>query len=210
MNLLLIRHALPLRASSSDGEFVDPALDPRGHEQARRLAEYLAEEDIDAIYSSPMRRAQQTADPLADTLGMAVVLEPDVAESDTRATEYIPQEELVAAGDPRWRDGFSATEWPSSYEPLETFHARITTGINRVISRHPRQTVAVFCHSGVIARYTSAILDHPWEQTGFSMPLYTSITRLTASSREGGWRMIVSLNEIPHLRGTGLPTGALA
>jgi broad specificity phosphatase PhoE len=210
MKLLLIRHALPRRTRSVGDEFVDPDLDPVGHEQARRLAGYLADEEIHAIYSSPMRRARQTAAPLADALGLEVVVEPDVAECDTLATEYVPQEELLASGDPRWRDGLSASDWPSYYEPLETFHPRIMAGIDRVISRHSGETAAVFCHGGVIARYTSAILDHPWERTGFFFPLYTSITRLTASSKPGGWRMIVSVNEIPHLRGTGLPTGELS
>lgn len=206
MNLILIRHARPLRAEVTEG-FVDPDLDPIGHEQAHHLAEYLASEEIHALYASSMRRAQQTAAPLAAALGLDVHIEPDVTENDTRATSYVPAEDLVASGDPRWRDGFSASEWPDSYEPLETFHARIIAGMDRIIAAHPGQTVAVVCHGGVIARYTSTILDHPWEQTGFFFPLYTSITRIRAW-REG-WRMIVTVNETPHLRGTGLPTGAL-
>jgi probable phosphoglycerate mutase len=205
MELLLIRHAMPLAVTMSEG-FADPDLDPRGHAQAGLLAEYLRSEPISTIYASSMRRAQQTAEPLARALGMEPIIAPAVTENDTRARHYVPAEELKAAGDPRWRDGLSATDWPDYYEPLDTFHERVVSGIDAMIARHPDEVVAVFCHSGVIARYTAAVLRLPWEQTGFFYPLYTSISRLQ------GWesgRMIVTVNETPHLRGTGLPTGAL-
>jgi probable phosphoglycerate mutase len=206
VNLLLIRHALPLRHEVVDG-YADPGLDPIGHQQAERVGEYLASERIDAIYASSMRRAQETAAPLAAALGLEIHIEPGVTESDTLAKDYVPAEDRKAAGDPSWRDGLSASEWPEYYEPLEQFHERIISGMDRIIGNHRSQTVAVFTHSAVIARYTSAILGHPWEQTGFFYPLYTSITRIIAS--RAGHRMIETVNETPHLRGTGLPTGAL-
>jgi probable phosphoglycerate mutase len=205
MELLLIRHAMPERVTTTEG-FADPDLEPRGRAQAERLAEYLRSEPITTIYASSMRRAQQTAEPLAKELGIVPIIEPAVTENDTRAKHYVPAEDLKAAGDPRWRDGLSATDWPDYYEPLDTFHERIVTGIDAMIERHPDEVVAVFCHSGVIARYTAAVLRLPWEQTGFFYPLYTSISRLAGGPRG---RMIVTVNETPHLRGTGLPTGAL-
>ncbi|MGY1746509.1 histidine phosphatase family protein [Blastococcus sp. SYSU D00695] len=207
MRLLLIRHGLPLRVTSSDGP-ADPDLDPRGWAQAEVLAEYLRQEPITAIYASSMRRAQQTAEPLATLLGLAPVIEPAVAESDVRASHYVPAEELKAAGDPGWHMGSSASTWPDYYEPFEQFHERVITGIDGIIARHPGddEVVAVFCHGGVIGRYTATKLGLPWEQVYFFYPLYTSITRLV------GWptgTMIETLNETPHLRGTGLPTGAI-
>src|SRR5262249_24528790 len=48
----------------------DPGLTPLGREQAQRLADWLAHEKVDVILSSPKRRAQETAAPLADTLGL--------------------------------------------------------------------------------------------------------------------------------------------
>jgi broad specificity phosphatase PhoE len=206
MELLLIRHGLPQRVDGGDG-FADPGLDAAGVEQANRLADHLRAERIDAIYASSMRRAQQTAQPLAEMLGLPVVIDPAVAENDVRASHYIPQEELRAAGDPRWRDGFSASEWPDYYEPLETFHERIVSGLEAIMARHRGEVVAVFCHGGVIARYTASIVGQPWESTGFFYPHYTSITRLTAASTSQVW--MVTANETPHLRGTNLPTGGI-
>ena len=61
MKLILIRHGLPVRSDSS----ADPPLAPQGARQAGQMARWLKDEGIDALYSSPMRRARETADPLA-------------------------------------------------------------------------------------------------------------------------------------------------
>ncbi len=60
MELLLIRHALPIRREFVDGP-ADPDLSLDGHAQAQHLATYLSSEHLDAIYASPLRRARQTA-----------------------------------------------------------------------------------------------------------------------------------------------------
>src|ERR687898_735184 len=101
MEMLLVRHARPLRAESIDGP-ADPGLSPLGRRQADALAAWLAPEAIDAIYTSPLRRALETAAPLAIALGVDPVPEPALAEYDADAMAYIPIEELKAAGDPRW------------------------------------------------------------------------------------------------------------
>ena len=61
----MIRHGLPVRRETTDGSPADPELDTAGQEQAQRLARWLAPEGIDAVYVSPMRRALETAAPLA-------------------------------------------------------------------------------------------------------------------------------------------------
>ena len=63
MELLLIRHALPVRRELDEGSPIPSCAD--GHAQAEHLARYLADERFDAIYASPLRRAHQTAEPLA-------------------------------------------------------------------------------------------------------------------------------------------------
>ena len=68
-----------------------------------RLANYLATEKIAAIYSSPMKRAVQTAEPLAQTTGLPISIVDEVAEYDRLSNEYIPIEELRAANDERWQ-----------------------------------------------------------------------------------------------------------
>ena len=104
MELLLIRHALPLRIENSDGSPADPALSEIGQEQARQLAHGLRGEKLDVLYASPLRRAHETALPLAHAAGLEIELEPGVREFDPDAATYIPMEELKETDYERWRE----------------------------------------------------------------------------------------------------------
>lgn len=187
MELLLIRHALPLRIDEGDVHGpADPDLSAAGHEQAEALAAWLAHEAIDALWSSPMRRAVQTAAPVARRLGLEPTVDEGLAEFDKDAGSYIPIEELKAAGDPRWNE---VPERP------EHFVAVVVDAIERIVAAHPRQRVAVVCHGGVINAYTGHVLR--LADPLFFLPHYTSISRVLAAST--GERSIGSLNEAAHL-----------
>jgi probable phosphoglycerate mutase len=201
MELLLIRHALPVRRELDEGA-ADPELAADGAQQAKRLAQYLAGESLDAVYTSPLRRAVQTAEPVAERQGVDVILVEDVAEWDRTSSEYVPVEELKAANDPRWH-AMLAGEWGAD-ETIEQFMLRVVDGLERLIAAHRGERIAVVCHGGVINGYVSHVLGLP-DATGFFYPNYTSIHRIAAAS--SGERSIVTLNETPHLRGTGLPMG---
>jgi probable phosphoglycerate mutase len=203
MELLLIRHALPIRRELDEGR-ADPELSEAGHQQAAHLARYLDDETIQAIYASPLLRARQTAAPLAEAQKLTIELEDDVAEYDRDATWYVPVEELKAAGDPRWQEMLDGT-WHASLDidPFE-FRDRATNGIERIIAANPGRKVAIVCHGGVINAYLTRILDLD-DPTGFFYPNYTSIHRVMAA--RSGERSILTLNETAHLRGTGLPIG---
>ncbi len=188
MELFLIRHALPIRVDEgTNAGPADPALAPLGHRQSRALAEWLAEDRVDAIWSSPMRRALETAAPLADRLSLPVVVDDGLAEFDRDAASYIPLEELKAANDPRWME---VPEQP------EHFRAVVVEAVERVVSAHPGQRVAIVCHGGVINAYAAHVLGI--EDPLFFLPTYTSVSRVFAAST--GQRSIGSLNEAAHVR----------
>lgn len=204
MQLLLIRHALPLRVEGAEGP-ADPDLSEIGHAQARHLAEYLTDpatgEQIDALYTSPMRRAEQTAAPLAVALGRAAVVDDDLAEFDRDANEYVPLEELKATGDPRYLELVGGGE--AADPEFEQFRIRALAAVGRIVAAHPGEHVAVVCHGGVINVVAAAVLgiDTPM----FFAPDYTSISRIAAA--RSGERSILTLNETPHLRTTDLHRG---
>jgi broad specificity phosphatase PhoE len=194
MELLLVRHARPLRVESLDGP-ADPPLSPLGERQAAVLAAWLADpvsERIDAVYTSPLRRAAETAAPLAAALGLDARPEPALAEYDAEAMAYIPIEELRAAGDPRWK------ELPPD---IEGFQSRVMEGVDRLCAAHPAQRAVLVCHGGVINVIVSSVLG-----LGASMlflPGYTSVSRVLVAS--SGPRSLASLNEMAHLRVAGVP-----
>jgi probable phosphoglycerate mutase len=202
MELLLIRHALPVRRELDEG-VADPELSEAGHAQAAHLADYLAPERIDAVYASPLQRARQTAAPLAAALGLPVAIEDDVAEWDRNSNEYVPIEELKAANDPRWQ-AMLRGEWTVHDESPDEFHGRVVSAVERLVEAHSGQRIAIVCHGGVINGYLSEVLGLGVNQ-GFFYPNYTSIHRVAAA--RSGERSIVTVNETSHLRLTGLPMG---
>ncbi|MEN3271521.1 MAG: hypothetical protein V7636_282 [Actinomycetota bacterium] len=196
VELLIIRHGLPVRIDDAGGP-ADPELSKEGHEQARRLADWLRHETITAIVTSPMRRARQTAVPLAEAFGLAPVVDDELAEFDRGQHFYVPIEELKAARDPRYEALMRGEHLDSEVDPF-TFRDVVTVAVERVIEGNRGGTVAVVCHGGVINAYASHVLGIEFPL--FFQPHYTSVNRFLASS--GGHRSVASLNEIGHLRGT--------
>lgn len=197
-----MRHALPQRIELAEGS-ADPSLSDAGREQAERLADYLASEDISAVYASPLRRAAETVAPLAARLGVPVTTIDGVAEWDRDASEYVPVEELRDSGDSRFAD-ITRHAW-SDLALIEPFRDRVVAAIDALVATHPGQRIVIGCHAGVVNVYLGEVLGLPIDRRGFHYPNYTSVHRVAAS--RSGVRTIVTVNETPHLRHTGLPMG---
>ena len=193
MDLILVRHGLPERVVAQTGP-ADPNLSETGRRQADALGHYLAKEQIDAIWTSPMNRARETAHPLAQRLNLVPVVHDGIAEWDRESAEYIPIEELKATNDPRWH-ALQTGEWTGNIDPRE-FQAGVVAAIDEIIRTHTGQRAVVVCHAGVIGTYLAHILELD-KPGGFFHPEYTSIHRVIASSR--GHRTIQTLNELTHL-----------
>jgi broad specificity phosphatase PhoE len=195
VEIVLVRHALPLRVELESG-IADPELGAEGHEQAAKMAAYLGTEDIEAIFVSPLRRAIETARPLEQRLGITAEVVDGVAEFDRNSREYVPMEELRAANDPRW-EKLMRGEWEGSDGDPNEFKTRVVQSIEDIIVQNPGGRVVVVCHGGVINQYLAHVLQIE-TQVGFFYPQYTSIHRVAAS--RSGKRSIVSINETAHLR----------
>ncbi|MEO2113220.1 MAG: histidine phosphatase family protein [Acidimicrobiales bacterium] len=207
MELLLVRHALPVRVvNSATGVVTKPVLSDLGWRQAQAVADWLTgtlpggppAEQVDAVYASTFSRARQTAEPLADQLGLEVRIERRLDEYDSDESEYIPVEELKATGDPRWHELVSGDAIPAP----EVFMAQVVAGVDRIIAAHPGQRVVAFCHGGTIAAYMAYLLGI--DRIFFFEAAYTSVNRVLAAST--GERSLGSLNETAHLRVAGVPT----
>lgn len=199
MELLLIRHGLPVRVENKNGVPADPGLSKRGRWQADRLSDWLRAERIEALYASPLRRARQTAEPLAKGLQLEVQIEPGVVEFDPDAASYIPLEELRASDPERWRELVEGGFWAGT--DLGAFARTVVDTLERLIASHAGERVAVVCHGGVINAWVARVLGME-PRTPFFDPTYTSINRFLAAA--SGERSLVSLNEAAHLREPGL------
>ncbi len=196
MELVLVRHALPVRIDATpDGLPADPGLAPRGREQAERLVDALRLDVVGALYTSPSRRARETAAPLERALRRTAEVDDGLAEFDTADTSYVPVEELRAAGDPRWTALASGDLYSAGVDPV-AFRARVVAAVERIAARHPGDVVVLVSHAGAINAAAGAVLGQA--RTIWFAPAYCSITRIAAA--RDGRRGIVSLNETGHVR----------
>jgi broad specificity phosphatase PhoE len=198
MELLIVRHAEPVRVTAEEsGGRADPGLTDRGREQAQRLAGWLATDGIDHIVSSPLRRATETAEPLAAATGLPVAIDDDLGEYDRSAAEYIPVEEMRAANSDRWQAMVDGRWEDYGGEPPDQFRARVVPCFDRIIAAHPGRRVVVVCHGGVTNVYLASVLGidrHLWFDPG-----YSSVSRVLAT--RSGPRSVSSVNETAHLLG---------
>jgi 2,3-bisphosphoglycerate-dependent phosphoglycerate mutase len=157
--MLLVRHGetTPVREGLEvpmlEGQS-NPDLDPVGVQEAHRAAERLANEDIAAIYVTPLARTHQTAAPLADRLGIEPTVEPRLIEVRLGEWEGGEFRRRVAARDPIAVRMVREQRWDviPGAENDERFAARVREGIAAVAAAHPDSTVVVVSHGGTIGR----------------------------------------------------------
>lgn len=192
MELYLIRHGLPEKVIKEDGAAADPPLSRVGLQQADKLAEWLEREEIHALYSSPMQRAWQTAEPLARRKSLDIDVRDGVAEYDRHAGHYIPVEELKEHDYEQWR---KLMRGELDEIDFAAFCDAVITTIEEIIAANRGKRVAITCHGGVINVWTAHVIG--FQPRLFFNPNYTSISRFMAAS--SGEKSVITLNEHYHL-----------
>jgi broad specificity phosphatase PhoE len=162
--LLLIRHAeVEERYQNVFGGRVDMEISPHGHMQAAALAGFLRRKKLDAIYASPMKRVQQTLAPLLTNGAPRPIVIPDLREvdfGDWTGHGWDAVKEKFGATAFEWLHHLEHGTIPNA-EPLDAYRARIEPCLREILQKHPGQTVAVFCHGGVIRMILSILLELP-------------------------------------------------
>jgi probable phosphoglycerate mutase len=197
MQLLLVRHALPLRSGPSPegrGQGADPDLADEGRAQAARLPDALARFPITRLVSSPQRRAFQTAEPVAAVRGLEVEIDDRFAEYDRDLPVYIPIEQIRAENPQEWAR-MAEGHLPSTVDE-DAFRARVRAAVDNVAATAEHEdTVAVFSHGGVINVVLHEILG---TKRVLSFPIdYVSVTRLLFS--RSGQASVVTVNGTEHV-----------
>ena len=195
MELIIIRHGLPLRVEKEDGMIADPELSQTGIEQAKKLAKWMKNEHLDALYCSPLMRARMTAEPLAAMKNLEIQIEPDLAEHDKDASSYAPIEEIKEKEPERWKM-LAAQGSTLSPQEEEMFLKRVLESLERIIAENKGKRVAAVCHGGIVNVWAHHVMET--KEWSLLIPEYTSISRFMASS--SGVLTVKSLNEAGHLR----------
>jgi probable phosphoglycerate mutase len=192
MQLLLVRHALPLRSNPGQGS--DPDLSPEGRVQVARLPDALARFPISRLLSSPQRRAVQTAEPVAAARGLTLEIDDRFAEYDRGLPAYIPIESIRDENPQEWAR-LAEGHLPSTIDE-NAFRARVRAAVKDAAAAADHEdTVAVFSHGGVINVVLHEILG---TERVLSFPIdYVSVTRLLFS--RSGRATVVTVNSTEHV-----------
>ncbi len=177
--LVLIRHGeVEPRYHRVFGGRIDMALSSFGRAQAAALAEYLSRVQFHAIYSSPMKRVQQTLAEIVTRQVSEPIILAGLREVDFGAWTGLSWDEV------KEKFNVSAFEWLreleqgsiSGAESMIDFRERIAAAIGKIIEETPGQTVAVVCHGGVIRMILSILLELPLVKTAAFDIEYASAT----------------------------------
>jgi broad specificity phosphatase PhoE len=163
--LLLVRHGeTDWNAEGRLQGHTDTPLNELGRRQARALAEELAGDGIEAVYSSDLARARETAEIVGARLGLPVALEPDLRERDWGTWEGL-------TGAERERVELVA-------EATEEHRERTLHALRAIASRHAGGRVLVVTHGGSLRRVQAAV-------TGIALPVVENCGRWECAY-EGG------------------------
>ena len=149
--LLLVRHGqTPTTGAVLPGRAPGLHLSDRGRVEAERVAERLAGLPVDAIYSSPLERARETAEPAAASTGLEVHLNAGLIECDFGEWTGAALAEL--SGLPQWQ---SVQHTPSSFrfpggEGFQQMQARMVGALEAMRSAHAGGVVVCFSHADPI------------------------------------------------------------
>ena len=128
----------------------DPPLNDDGRRQAREFAEQIAGERIVAIYSSPLRRALETAEIVGERLGLGVVRIDALREIDVGEWQGLTRSQV----EERYPDAFArwigfGQGWEGG-ETYEEMGKRVRGALRELAARHPGEVVLVVTHGGPV------------------------------------------------------------
>lgn len=152
--IILLRHGENRANLTKEFSYkkIDYPLNDKGILQARQSGEALKDRSIKAIYTSPLKRALQTAQIIGEILGIAPVVEEDFREVNIGELEEMPPNEktwdlyrnVVRA----WVEGHPETAFPGG-ENYHQLWERYWQGLRIAVQSHPEQNMLIVGHGGI-------------------------------------------------------------
>ena len=179
--LFLLRHGeVESRYQRVFGGRIDMDLSPQGHIQAAALAKYLKSKPLDAIYCSPMKRAQQTLAPLLKQHALEASTIPDLCEvhfGDWTGLGWQEVHDKFQVSAFQWLEMLERAAVPNG-ECSRTFRRRIEPCVTKILEEHRGKNVAIVCHGGVIRMILSILLHLPLPKLAHFDIEYASVTQV--------------------------------
>jgi probable phosphoglycerate mutase len=206
--LCLIRHGQTAwNAATRVQGHIDIGLDATGRAQAQRLGAALAGEGLQALYSSDLARAHDTALAVARHTGLQVQRDPRLRERAFGHFEGLTHAEIAERFPEdarRWRERDPGHAAPGG-ESLLQFQARCLPAVAELAERHAGQCIAVVAHGGVLDALYRAATGLPLQAPRSWRMANASINRLLW---HGEGFVLVGWDDAAHLQDLSVPAGA--
>jgi broad specificity phosphatase PhoE len=182
----------------------DLSLDNTGRRQAEAAALKLRDWQVAAIYSSPLKRAIETASILARPLSLPVQPLEGLIDIDFGSWQGLSPEEVTRQDGElykRWLERPHQVRFPQG-ESLEDVRQRVITAVEEVASRHKEQTVILVSHKVVCQVLMCAMLgldnSHFWQ-------VRQDVNAINIFEVRDGLPLVTLVNDTCHLK--SLPAG---
>lgn len=161
----------------------DLDMSPRGYEQVQACADFLANEKIDAIYSSDLLRAYNTAVPHARLRGLNIITDKRLREMHVGRWENRPFAEIAEKESEtyrEWREKFGTVVFPGG-ESVAEAGERFNSAIIDIAGKNLGKTVLVTTHAGVLRSFWGQLLGLDLDKIGAGIPfaVNASVSRLS-------------------------------
>ena len=189
--LILIRHGYTVRVN---GDYVHAPLTPLGQRQAAQTGQYLcsSQKPIDALYTSPLRRAHETAVMIASQISATPIVKNGLRELEGLEVPALALYEFASIIDPV-EDYLDERAGKTIRWPIK---GRVSKALIEIIAAHPNQRAVVVAHSGVISSILAWYLPEERGEWWLTTVRNCSLTRLAVDKAQV---QILGSDETQHL-----------
>ena len=178
----------------------DQPLNAAGMAQAEALGRRLAQEPIDALYTSDLLRASQTAAAVTRETGVEAIPTPGLREvdvGDLAGVDRAAAAQRFPDWYTRWREG-ADDRYPGG-ETFADLRARAISTLDRIAARHAGGTALLVCHNGIVHAVVLHVLGlEPHDRRRIAPGANCSLTIVERQRRR---TVLVTLNDAGHLDG---------
>ena len=198
--IFIVRHANTIYNTERKWQGrIDLELDETGRWMAKRVAYRLSYENVDVIYSSPLKRASQTAEEIAKVHGLDVIIDDRIIEGELSLWEGMKAEDVPR----KYKKEYE--EWANNpkadipgVENFESVYKR-TVDFLENLDINKYDGIVVVTHAIVIRAIVCYVMKMPLKSFREFLIGNASITTIVV--RENNWWRLLNLNERSHLMG---------
>jgi broad specificity phosphatase PhoE len=189
--LILIRHGYTVRVK---GDYIHAPLTPVGRQQAAQTGQYLFsdKQPFDGLYTSPLRRAQETAAIIASKINISPLVKKGIREVEGLEVPALALYEFASIFDPV-EDYLDDRAGKTIRWPIK---GRVSESLMEIITTHPNQRAVVVTHSGVISSILAWYLPEERGEWWLTTVRNCSLTRLIVDKAQV---QILGIDETQHL-----------